>query len=396
MTEPPRAVLVLHASDELYGSDRVLLDVLTRLDPDRLRPLVVLPDDVPGGGALSTALDRAGIEVERQPLAVLRRRYLRPDGLPLLAGRLLADRRRLSRMARQRGVALVYSNTVAVQAGGLVARRLGLPHVWHVHEIVERPAAVARLLRASLRANADRRIAISRAVADWIDLPGTRVIHNGIAEPRLDAAERAAHRRELLAGRAGPLVGWVNRVSAWKGQGAFVAFARRAAARWPDAVFVLAGGAPTGSERLVADLRRELDEDSAGGRVRYLGPAADGPRLIGALDVLVACPTRPEPLGRVAQEALWHGIPVLAVRSGGLPELVRDGITGVLVDDPGPEALVAGLAMLADDSRRRRMGEAAREDAAARFGVDAFVRQVEEELLAALDEAPVSRPGPRR
>jgi glycosyltransferase involved in cell wall biosynthesis len=328
--------------------------------------------------------------VERHPLGVLRRRYLRPDGLPLLAARLLADRRRLSRLARERAVALVYSNTVAVQAGGLVARRLGLPHVWHVHEIVERPAAVARLLRATLRANADRRIAISQAVADWIGIPGTRVIQNGLDEPRPSAADRAARRRELLDGRAGPLVGWVNRVSAWKGQGEFAAFARRAAARWPDAVFVLAGGAPPGSEALVADLRRSLAGDSAGGRIRYLGEVADGPGLIAALDVLVACPTRPEPLGRVAQEALWHGVPVLAVRTGGLPELVRDGTTGVLVDGPGPEALTAGLAALLEGGRLAAMGAAAREDAAARFGVDAFVRQVEEELLAALDGAAVS------
>src|SRR5205807_202451 len=142
-----------------------------------------------------------------------------------------------------------------------------------------------------LRANADRRIAISHAVAAWIDLPGTTVIHNGIAEPRLAAGEREARRRELLGGCEGPLVGWVGRVSAWKGHGAFVEMAGRAAARWPQAVFVMSGGAPPGSERLVEELRRALARESAGGRVRYLGEAADGPRLVGALDVLVACPT---------------------------------------------------------------------------------------------------------
>jgi len=377
-------VLVVHASDELYGSDRVLLDILSRLDRDRLEPLVVLPDDVPEGGPLSEALGRCRIEVQRHPIGVLRRRYLRPAGLPALAARLLAARRRLGRLARERDVALVYSNTVAVQVGGLVARRLRLPHVWHVHEIVERPAPVARALRASLRANADRRIAISHAVARWVGLPDTRVIHNGIAEPALPAADREARRRELLRGCAGPLVGWVGRVSEWKGQGAFVEMARRAAARWPEAVFVLSGGAPPGGERLVGELRRELARDAAGGRIRYLGEAADGPRLVGSLDVLVACPTRPEPLGRVAQEALWHGVPVLAVRAGGLPEVVTDGVTGVLVDAPDPAALATGLDRLLDGGRLAAMGAAGREDVAARFDMDRFVRGVEAELLGAL------------
>ena len=395
MTSGPRRVLVLHASDELYGSDRVLLDVLTRIDRDRLRPLVVLPRDVPGGGALSGALDRAGIEVVRQPLAVLRRRYLRPTGLPQLAVRLAADRRRLSRLARERGVALVYSNTVAVQAGGLVARRLRLPHVWHVHEIVERPAVVAGLLKLSLRVGADRRIAVSRAVAEWMDIPGTRVVHNGISEPPMAAGERERLRGELLAGHAGPLVGWIGRVSGWKGHDAFLRLARLAAPRWPQAMFVMAGGAPPGSERLLEHLRGELAADSAGGRIRHLGEVADGPRLAGALDVLVACPTRPDPFPRVVQEALWQGVPVLAVRTGGLPELVRDGASGLLVDRAAPEALAAGLATMIGGGRLGAMAAAARADAAARFGVDRFVRQVEEELLDALAGGPVRAGAPR-
>jgi glycosyltransferase involved in cell wall biosynthesis len=375
---------VLHASDELYGSDRVLLDVLTRLDRDRLDPLVVLPDDVPGGGALSEALGRCRIDVERLPLGILRRRYLRPAGLPVLAAHLLAARRRLSRLAADQRVALVYSNTVAVQAGALVARRLRLPHVWHVHEIVERPAPVAGLLRWSLRANADRRIAVSQAVADWVQVPGTRVIHNGLAEPRLAPAEREARRRELLGGRRGPLVGWIGRVSEWKGHDAFLELARRAAACWPEAVFVMAGGAPAGSERLVEELRHALAAESAGGRIRHLGQVADGPRLAGSLDVLVACPTRPDPFPRVVQEALWQGVPVLAVRTGGLPELVRDGVTGALVDRPAPDDLLAGLTGLLEGGRLAAMGRAARDDAAARFDMDQFVRRVETELLGAL------------
>lgn len=384
----PRRILVLHASDELYGSDRVLLDILTRLDRDRLEPVVALPDDVPGGGALSAALGRCHIDVERLSLGVLRRRYLRPSGLPLLAAHLLAARRRLSHLAVDRGVELVYSNTVAVQAGALVARRLGLPHVWHVHEIMERPAPVARLLRWSLRANADRRIAVSQAVADWVGVPETRVIHNGVAEPRLPPAEREARRRELLAGRRGPLVGWIGRVSSWKGHEAFLELARRAAACWPEAVFVVAGGAPAGSERLVEELRASLAADPAGGRIRYLGEVADGPRLAGSLDVLVACPTRPDPFPRVVQEALWQGVPVLAVRTGGLPELVRDDVTGALVDRATADDLLAGLTRLLAGDRLAAMGAAAREDAVTRFDMGRFVRQVEGELLGALGRRP--------
>jgi glycosyltransferase involved in cell wall biosynthesis len=147
---------------------------------------------------------------------------------------------------------------------------------------------------------------------------------------------------------------------------------------------------------MVEELRREVAADSAGGRIRYLGHVPDGPRLIGSLDVLVACPTRPEPLGRVVQEALWHGVPALAVRTGGLPELVRDGVTGALVDGPDPEALLVGLASMLAGGRLDAMGAAARDDAAARFGLGRFVRQVEDELLDALASRRFVREGAPR
>jgi len=86
----------------------------------------------------------------------------------------------------------------------------------------------------------------------------------------------------------------------------------------------------------------------------------------------------------VAQEALWHGVPVLAVRAGGLPEVVTDGVSGVLVDGPDPAALAAGLDRLLDGGRLAAMGAAGHEDVAARFDMDRFVRGVEAELLGAL------------
>jgi glycosyltransferase involved in cell wall biosynthesis len=83
---------------------------------------------------------------------------------------------------------------------------------------------------------------------------------------------------------------------------------------------------------------------------------------------------------------------VLAVRTGGLPELVRDGVTGALVDRADAEDLLAGLASLLADGRLATMSAAARDDATVRFDMDRFVRQVEAELHAALAGAPAGRP----
>lgn len=386
----PLRVLFLHSSDELYGSDRVLADLVTRLDPSRFRATVVLPTDVPGGGALSRRLEEAGIPLHRRPLAVLRRRYLRPSGLPLLTGRLAADMVSLGRLASRDGVDVIYSNTLAVQSGALLAHLMRRPHVWHVHEIVETPRPLARALRASLRWQGGQVIAVSHAVAAWagpdLDL---QVVHNGIEEPLVEEPQRRARRARLLRGHRGPLVGWVSRISTWKGHEVFLDLAERTAERLPEAVFVLAGGTVSGCEELAAQITARLARSRHRDRIRYLGLVPDGPRLVAALDVLVACPTRPDPFPRVVEEAQWQGVPVLGARLGGLPELVQDGVTGRLVDRSDAALLAPALEAMCGPRDRARMAAAARRSAVVRFSMRAFMTRVEEILACAS-----SRSGP--
>jgi glycosyltransferase involved in cell wall biosynthesis len=83
---------------------------------------------------------------------------------------------------------------------------------------------------------------------------------------------------------------------------------------------------------------------------------------------VVVCPSRSEGFGVVCAEAMAHGRPVVATAVGGLQELVDDGRTGLLVEPENPQALRAAIdRLLADEDLRRRLGEAARADVAARF-----------------------------
>lgn len=112
-----------------------------------------------------------------------------------------------------------------------------------------------------------------------------------------------------------------------------------------------------------------------GDAVRFAGPVepAAVPALIRAAS-LVLMPSRIEPFGLVALEAAQAGRPVVAAAVGGLPEVVRDGVTGLLVPPGDAAALAQATAALLDDpDRAARLGAAARADAAARFAWGPFV-----------------------
>ncbi|HEV2736717.1 MAG TPA: glycosyltransferase, partial [Longimicrobiaceae bacterium] len=336
------------------------------MDADRFRPLVVLARD----GPLRGDLQAAGVEVHVRELAVLRRALLSAGGLAGVARALGADARVLGGLARARHVVLVHSNTSVTLGGAAAARAAGVPHVWHVRESYDDfsrlwPAHRRLLLTAAALP------CVSRAVvAQFAGAATARVLHDGLAvAPR--RAERTAARAVLGLPREAFVIALAGRLSAWKGQDVLVRAlaepALRAAAPLP-AHALLAGDAWPGEERRVGELRALAARLGVAERVHLPGFRDDAETVYGAADVVAVPSTRPDPLPNAALEAAAAGCCVVASAHGGLPEIVRDGRTGVLVSPGDPRALAATLARLRDDpGHRERLGAAAADDVRARF-----------------------------
>ena len=374
-----QTALLLHSSAERYGSDLQLLALASDLDRDRYRPLVVLPER----GELAPLLEQAGVETVVLPLAVLRRQLLNPGGIARIGRRLRRDRRELGRLVRERGVALVHSNTSVVLAGQPVAERAGIPHLLHVREIYEGALGglAARAwprLRARL-ARADGLACISRAVAEQFgNAQHARVIYDALVrEPEPLGRDEARAALDLPADRF--VVALVGRISDWKGQDV-LARALAAPALAEIGAIGLVAGAPHGASEAVERGLLELrDELGVGERLRLLGYREDIGTVLGAADALAVPSTRPEPLGNVALEAAAAGLPVVASAHGGLPEVVRDGITGALVPPGQAEALARTLRTLADDPERaRRLGAAGADDVRRRFARPRLAAEVQD------------------
>ncbi|MEA2355005.1 MAG: hypothetical protein QOD61_1134 [Solirubrobacteraceae bacterium] len=374
----PRTVLLVHSSAGAYGADRQLALIAGGLDPGRYRAVVVLATD----GPLAGELRAAGVETRVAPVAVLRRGELTPGGLARLAWRLAAT----SGLGRGRDLALVHSNTSVTLSGALAARRAGVPHLWHVREIyTERAWPAYRRLLGTAAALA----CVSAAVRDQFPAgdPRARVLADGLALPGGDAGPAGPG---LPDGRPkGPAAGAplaclvLGRMSSWKGQDVLL----RALARVPGAVAVVAGDAWPGQEHYEHGLRRLAGELGLAERVRFTGFVTDPRALYAAADVVVVPSTRPDPLPNAALEAAAAGCCVVASRHGGLPEIVRDGVTGLLVAPGDPVALGAALRRIdADRELGRRLGAAAAADVRVRFAPGrllAGVQDLYDELVRA-------------
>jgi glycosyltransferase involved in cell wall biosynthesis len=358
-----RLVLLAHSSSGHYGADRQLQLIATGLDPDRYRPIVVLPET----GPLSEDLVNAGVEVLIQPLAVLRRQLAHPSGLAALGASAAHDASVLGRLARRRGIALVHSNTSVVLGGAAAAAVARVPHVWHVREIYDRFPRLWPTYRRLL-GTASALPCVSRATADQFgDSPRVRVLHDGLwGDPR--RALRAEARATLGLDGDAPVIAVLGRLSDWKGQDILVRALSEAPLRERKAVALIAGEAWPGAERRSGDLSALARSLGIAERVRMLGFRDDVEVVFGAADLIAVPSSAPDPLPGAAIEAAAAGCAVIASRHGGLPEIIRDGETGCLVRPGDPAALARVAAELLDDpGARSRLGAAAARDARARF-----------------------------
>ncbi len=209
-----------------------------------------------------------------------------------------------------------------------------------------------------------------------------RVIPSGVELEgfgSLPAEEGPAVRATLGLPQSGPVVGSVGRLDRVKGYDLLVEASAVVLRDRPEAWFVVAGD---GQERraLEAQARRL----GVAERWLFLGWQAHLEPLYPALDLSVL-PSRNEGMGRAAVEALACGRPVVATAVGGVPSVVEDGVTGLLVPPEDPQALASAiLHLLEDETARRRMGEAGPQRVRERFSSQAMldgINQVYRDLL---------------
>ncbi len=270
-----------------------------------------------------------------------------------------------------RGIALLHThsnrpNVVGRMAGALF-RSQGLAVVAHYHNQYddkwERDPAMLSLERR-LVASTDAMIAVSesvrRHVADNIGVDEQRidVIPNGVDASAFTGVDRSDARRALLLDATRPVVGLIGRITEQKGQEDFVEAALAIAVERPETLFVMVGFAE--DAELQQRLRQKIAVFGLSDRIRFLGNRDDMASVYAALDLVVA-PSRWEGFGLMLIEAMAAGRPIVATRVGAIPEIVRDGRTGVLVEPRDAQALARAITGMLDDPQRRiAMGEAGR------------------------------------
>jgi glycosyltransferase involved in cell wall biosynthesis len=320
--------------------------------------------------------------------------------------------RRLRAQLGSHPVDIVHTHLFAANLVGRVAARLeGIPVVSTIHDADYEPVVrlgnpgltpwkqallqlgdrwTAKLSRAHMIAVSEY---VAASVRRRLGVDGWRleVIPNAVDTEifrPLEAARRSAAREKLGLAAQAPVVTAVGRMTPQKGHDVLLRAFARVQSAIPAARLLLVGDGVRrpGCETLAQEL-------GISARASFLGIRSDVPEILAATDVLVL-PSLHEGFGLVLIEALAAGVPVIGTRTGPVPQIIRDGETGLLCEPGDVSSLAAALSsLIGDPVRLREMGRRGRDDAQARFALPGMVRRLESLYENVLGQASSRRGG---
>lgn len=186
----------------------------------------------------------------------------------------------------------------------------------------------------------------------------------------VDAAKNVL-KKELNIGNDANVIGTIAILRFKKGHHVLLDAVSEVLKVFPKTVFVFAGDGPQEE-----NIKKKMQELNLTNNVFLLGLRHDIPDILKSLDIFVL-PTLQESLPQSVMQAMAMGRPVIATTVGGLPEVVEDGISGILVEPENPHALSeAVISLLKDKERMKKMGDAGRKIAQEKYSVDAMVERM--------------------
>jgi glycosyltransferase involved in cell wall biosynthesis len=369
-------ILFLHSSSDLYGASKILLAINELCAKKGHEITVVLSED----GPLAPKLKALGATIVISDLGILRRQYLNPAGM---LNRLVANFKAyttLTELCKSKQIDLIYSNTTGVIVGVFVAAKLGIRHLWHIHEIIEKPILLFRLLSRLINTKNNQAIAVSEAVkkhwTKYVQPNKIDVLYNGVDYWLFE--NTASDLRQTL--RLQPdtiLIGMMGRVHFWKGQDYFVHIAGEIFKSHKNVHFLIVGDAFAGYEYLHDNINNLIDTNHLQGKLTQLPYRSDITNIYGALDIFILPSLLPDPAPAVVTEAMAAGLPVVATQQGGAVEMIENNVSGLLI--PINDAAAAAKIMeplLMNETYRKNMGAQAKKRMQEKFSRTQFNEQI--------------------
>lgn len=369
-------ILFIHQSADLYGSDRTLLLLLTKLDKTKFNPVVVLPLS----GPLQEELEKENIKVVIAPVLKLYRSMFTLKNMALFLKQIKSAVSTLDQLDKEHHFDLIYSNTLAVLLGMMYAKKTGKPHIWHVHEIIVHPKAIAYIFPKLLKKYADVVVCNSNTTKNNLVSrtkklsEKTMVIYNGLS-PKANNFVKI-EKTDIGFKPDDIIITLIGRISRLKGHKLLLDTYLNHLDKKENIKLLFVGSPVVGQEYYLEEVEEIIRVNQLGNDVKILPFTKELAPIFDVSDIVVVPSTEAESFGLVALEAMLAQKPVIGSNHGGLTEMIINGETGFLVKPNNAEELSQAIQKLSDsDELRKEFGQKGFQRATSEFSEDNYINR---------------------
>jgi glycosyltransferase involved in cell wall biosynthesis len=379
-------VLIINQSAELYGADKVILELIENF-PEGYNPIIVLHEE----GPLKIILEDLNIQVIKTSVIKVKRGILKSSFFIKLPFEVLISFYNIRKELKGKKIDLIHSNATSVFIGAFYGFFFRIPHLWHVHEIIEKPKRIAQIyphiisffsksIIYNSKASYNHFVEIKKSICKK-----SKVVYNGQNrnQPLLNSAERELFIQEHLGfNNSNIIIGLVGRINKWKGHILLLQTFCELLKIYPNIRLVFVGSPPPNQEFYLDDLNHLISNYKLAGKIKIIPFQNEIWNYYDALDISVVPSTEPEPFGLVATESMLSMKPVVAANHGGLSEIVVDNETGYFFKPNDSNDLYKQLEkLIIDKDLRTKFGENGLKRVKENFSTKQYVTNIEEIYL---------------
>lgn len=380
-------ILCISHSAQMNGSEQSLLLLVRYLDKSKFFPVVILPKD----GPLKQALEPyAVVEI----VSSLRPWLTSLRGLPLLVHQLvfvffiLWSIIPITKIVYKYNIHVLHTNSSVIISGGIVAKILNLPHIWHIREILSASSlystnsvfgisGVIRLIRLLSTVIITNSKSTQSFFLNVEKKPFVKTVYNCVDFQKSDKVffRKNVYEKFGITQNAF-LVGQAGHITYIKGYDILFEAALLVKRVIPNVFFVGVGGTPKPSLPYKNELLNRIDLYGVSKHFKLLDYQSDLAELMSVMDVFVLA-SRCESFGRVLAEASFLGKPIIGTNVGGIPEIIIANKSGIIIPSENPQKLAqAIIAIWSNPSAAKGMGKVGRDYVRKKFSVEKYIDDI--------------------
>jgi len=381
-----KKICFLSHTSELNGAELNLLQIIEGIDRQKFNPSLIVPRE----GLLLEEAKKLGIEAEVIPakwwLTEKGQMWKQPLAWIWNIRAVLG----LARWIKQKQVDLVFSNSSASFSGALAAKKTHVPHVWYIHEILggETPQLTYMFGQRALARKIVRfscRVMVNSLATEafFADKKNVRLIYNGVQLQGEDRYETQVLGRQWGLDDQDIIFGMVGKICEEKGQREVITALGMLGKDQPLKLLIVG---EVKSKAYFSELAKICKAYEIRERVVFTGYRRDVLHVLHLMNCLIVASSA-ESFGRTVIEAMSVKIPVIAVKSGGIPEVIFHGTNGFLLSSREPEVIQEGMvSFLKDQDAHTRAAEEGYRTVQEKFLLSAQVKKIEQVLEECLGE----------